>query len=92
MWLAFAVDEVAAIYFVGVISGPRAYSMALWMRNKTIGGVPLLDAEFNQPQRRYAILQAHVVNIVPVNQSSRHKDVPNADPFSNMPPPGPSTA
>ena len=174
MWLAFAVDEEAAVYFVGVISGPRAYSMALWMRNETveedsitlydvpvivfsghdadtfgfqnaswlranlilnksierkwvwsdtatmrpelvvktvrsfhlkvnlsiiysckrllIGGVPLLDAEFNQSRRRYTILQAHVVNIVPVNPPARHGDTPNADPFSNMPPPGPSTA
>ena len=174
MWLAFAVDEEAAVYFVEVISGPRAYSMAVWMRNETveehsitlydipvivfsgheadtfsfqnaswlranlvlnksieqkwvwsdtvtmmpelvvktvrsfhlkvnlsiiysckrllIGGVPLLDAEFNQSRRRYTILQAHVVNIVPVNQPARHKDAPNADPFSNMPPPGPSTA
>ena len=174
MWLAFAVDEEAAVYFVEVISGPRAYSMAVWMRNETVeehsitlydipvivfsgheadtfsfqnaswlranlvlnksieqkwvwsdtvtmmpelvvktvrsfhlkvnlsiiysckrlltGGVPLLDAEFNWPHRRYTILQAHMVNIVPVNQQARHKDAPNADPFSNMPPPGPSTA
>ena len=167
-------DEEAAVYFMGVISGSRAYSMALWMRNEIVeedsitlydvpvivfsgheadtfgfqngswlranlvlnksikqkwvwsdtatmmpelvvetvrsfrlkvnlsiiysckrlltGVVPLLDAEFNRPHRRYTILQAHVVNIVPVNQPARHKDAPNADPFSNMPPPGPSTA
>ena len=36
MWLAFAVDEDAAAYFVGIISGPRAHSMALWMRNETV--------------------------------------------------------
>ena len=36
MWLAFAVDEEADVFFVGVISGPRAYSMARWMRNETV--------------------------------------------------------
>ena len=36
MWLAFAVDEEAAVYFMGVISGPEAYSMALWMRNEIV--------------------------------------------------------
>ena len=49
MWLAFAADEATGHFFVGLVSGPRAYSMARWMKNETVeaesmtlNGIPVI--------------------------------------------------
>ena len=49
MWLAFAADEATGYFFVGLVSGPKAYSMARWMRNETVeaesmtlNGIPVI--------------------------------------------------
>ena len=49
MWLAFAAKEATGYFFVGLVSGPRAYSMASWMRNETVeaesmtlNGIPVI--------------------------------------------------